>query len=73
MNTNPSCLSLAPFIWCCIGTREVIVPGGVPGPWRCGTEGCGQWAQWGGVGVGVGLGDVIGLSSVKDLMILILS
>jgi len=21
--------------------------------WRCGTEGCGQWAQWGGLGLGI--------------------
>ena len=25
----------------------VTIPGGVPEPWGCGTEGCGQWA-WGG-------------------------
>ena len=26
------------------GGGGVTVPGGVPEPWRCGTEGCGQWA-----------------------------
>jgi len=26
---------------------EVTVPGGVQEEGRCGTEGCGQWAQWG--------------------------
>jgi len=29
------------------------VPGGVPEPQRCGTEGCGQWAQRGGLCLGV--------------------
>ena len=28
----------------------VAIPGGVPWPWGCGTEGCGQWARWGGWG-----------------------
>ena len=37
----------------------VTVPGGVAVPWGCGTEGCGQWAQWG--WGGVGLGDLRGL------------
>ena len=37
----------------------VTVPGGVAGPWGCGTEGCGQWAQW--RWGGVGLGDLRGL------------
>ena len=27
-------------------------PGGVPQAWRCGTEGHGQWAWWGWVGIG---------------------
>ena len=40
--------------WCCIGTAAqgggaVTVPGGVQELWRCGTEGCGQWAWWGGL------------------------
>jgi len=26
------------------------ISAGVPEPWGCGTEGRGQWAQWGGVG-----------------------
>ena len=25
----------------------VTIPGGVPEPWGCGTEGRGQWARWG--------------------------
>ena len=36
----------------------VTIPGGVPEPWGCGTEGRGQWA-WG-VGGG-GRGDLRGL------------
>ena len=26
------------------------IPGGVPEPCGCGTEGCGQWARWGWAG-----------------------
>jgi len=37
--------------------RVNLGPGGVGGGWRCGTEGCGQWACW----AGVGLGDLRGL------------
>jgi len=38
--------------WLCIGTAAqggggVTIPGGVPEPWGCGTEGRGQWAWWG--------------------------
>ena len=33
----------------------VTVPGGVQELWRCGTEGCGQWAQWGGLGLNLGI------------------
>ena len=33
----------------------VTVPGGVSELWRCGTEGCGQWARWAGVGALRGL------------------
>ena len=43
--------------------REVggfTITGGVQEPWRCGTEGCGQWAWWG--SAGVGLGHLRGLS-----------
>ena len=42
---------------CCSGTAAqggggVTVPEGVPEPWGCGTEGCGQWAAWwGGLGL----------------------
>jgi len=28
----------------CPGRAGVTTAGGVPQPWRCGTEGCGQWA-----------------------------
>ena len=42
---------------CCSGTAArgdggVTVPGGVPG---CGTEGRGQWAWWGGLGLDLGI------------------
>ena len=30
----------------------LTIPAGVPEPWRCGTEGCEQWA-WGVVGAGL--------------------
>ena len=33
------------------GGGGVTVPGGVPEPWRCGTEGRGQWAWWDGLGL----------------------
>lgn len=33
---------------CCPGSGGVTIPGGVLEPWRCGTEGCGQWLWWGG-------------------------
>ena len=41
---------------CCSGTAAqggggVTIPGGVPEPWGCGTEGCGQWVWWGGLGL----------------------
>ena len=41
---------------CCSGTAAqggggVTIPGGVPEPWGSGTEGCGQWARWGGLGL----------------------
>ena len=36
----------------CPWSGGVTIPGGVPEPWKCGTEGCGQWA-W---GVGWGWG-----------------
>ena len=33
-------------------------------PWRCGTEGCGQWARWGGLGISEAF------SSLNDSMVL---
>ena len=33
------------------GGGGVTVPGAVPEPWGCGTEGRGQWARWGGLGL----------------------
>ena len=44
----------------------VTIPGGVPGPWRCGTEGRGQRAWWD----GLGLGTLELFSNLKDSMIL---
>ena len=38
------------------GVGGVLIPGGIQGTWRCGTEGHGQWAWWGAEG---GLGMVI--------------
>ena len=32
------------------GGGGVTVHGGVQEPWRCGIEGCGQWAWWGWIG-----------------------
>ena len=45
---------------CCSGTAAqggggVTISGGVQGTWGCGTEGCGQWARWGGLGLDLGI------------------
>ena len=32
------------------GGGGVTIPGGGQEPWRCGTEGRGQWAWWDGLG-----------------------
>ena len=37
----------------CLGSGGVTVPGGVLESWRCGTEGCGQWGWWDGLGLGI--------------------
>ena len=37
----------------CPGSGGVTVPEGVPEPWRCGTERCGQWVWGGGLGLGI--------------------
>ena len=50
-----------------VGGR-VTMPEGVPEPWRCGTEGCGQWVWWGGLQLGLGILEVF--SSPNDSMIL---
>ena len=52
----------------CPGSGGFIVPGGVPEPWRCGTERCGQWAWWGGLGLGLGLLEVF--SNLNDSLAL---
>ena len=51
------------------GGGEVTIPGGVPEPWRCGTEGCGQWARWGGLMLDLGILEVF--SNLNDFMILL--
>ena len=53
----------APKEQCCSGTAAqggggVTVTGGVPEPWGRGTEGCGQWAWWDGLGLGLGISKV---------------
>ena len=35
------------------GKDGVTIPGGASEPWRCGTERCGQWAWWDGLGLAV--------------------
>ena len=40
------------------GAAGVSVHGSVPEPWGCGTEGRGQWAQWGGLGLDLGISEV---------------
>ena len=35
----------------CPGNGKFYIPGGVQEAWRCGTEGYGQWAWCGGLGV----------------------
>jgi len=49
--------------WRCIGTGctgwgGITIHGGVPEPWGCGTEGCGQWAWWGVLGQYLGILEV---------------
>ena len=46
----------SPKGWWCSGTAaqeggRVTIAGGVQEPWRYGTEGRGQWAWWGGLGL----------------------
>ena len=44
---SSAALAQLPSIW------GFAVPASVPEWWRCGTEGCGQWAQWGGLRLGI--------------------
>ena len=58
---------------CCSGTAAqggggVTIRGGVPEPWGCGTEGCGQWARWGGLGLDWVISEVF--SNLNDSMVL---
>ena len=50
------------------GGGRVTIPGGVPEPWRCGTEGHGQWVWWDGLGLDLGTLEII--SNLSDSMIL---
>ena len=52
----------------CPGSGGVTVPGGVQGPWRCGTEGRGQWCGGGGLMVDLML--FVVFSNLNDAMIL---
>jgi len=36
------------------GGGGLTIRGGVQEPWRCGTEGRGQWAWWDGLALGLG-------------------
>ena len=40
------------------GGGGVTIPEGVPEPWRCGTEGCGQRARRGGMGLDLVISEV---------------
>jgi len=50
------------------GGVGVIVPGGIPELWVCGTEGCGQWAWWGWARLDLGIWEVF--SNPDDSIIL---
>jgi len=52
----------------CPGSGGVTVPGSVPEQWRCGTEGCGLWAWWGGLGLDLGISELF--SNLNDSVIL---
>ena len=53
------------------GGGRVTMPVGVQEPCRCDTEGCGQWAWWGGR-LGVGLDDLRSLSNLNHSFLIIL-
>jgi len=52
----------------CPGSGGVTIPGVVQEWWRCGTEGCGQWAWWDGLGLDLVILEVF--SSFNDSVIL---
>ena len=43
-------------------------PRDVPELWGCGTEGCGQWTWWGGLGLDLGISDTF--SNPNDSVVL---
>ena len=51
-----------------LGGAGVTIPGGVPEPWRCGTEGRSQWAWWGWVGLSLEISELF--FSLHDSVIL---
>ena len=70
--SQPPAPLLPPKEQCCSGTAAhggggVTVPGGVPEPWGCGTEGRGQWAQWGELGFDAWISEVF--SNLNESMI----
>ena len=54
--------------WAAQGGGGIAIPRGVPEPWRCGTEGRGQWAWCD--RLLVGLGDLSRPSNLNESMIL---
>ena len=54
--------------WAAQGGGGIAIPRGVPEPWRCGTEGRGQWAWWDGLGLGLGILELF--SNLNDFTIL---
>jgi len=61
--TSPGTLEQA-----ALGGAGVTIPGGVPEPWRCGTEGRSQWAWWGWVGLSLEISELF--FSLHDSVIL---
>ena len=49
------------------GGGRVTIHGRVKELWGCGTEGCGQWAQWD--GLGLDLVTLVVFSNLNDSMI----
>ena len=52
----------------CPRSGGVTIPGDVQELWRCGTEGRGQWARWGGLGLDLGILEIF--PNVNDSTVL---